>query len=104
MTPPDTPEIAGLVARLQAYVRDGDDFGASAKHPTTIAVRNDIEKAATALSSAQAEIERLRGVLFWYADQFCELGPYTEACGKLTGDDCSGCLARTALNGDRPHG
>lgn len=36
-------------------------------------------------------------VLRYYADTFCELGPHHECCGKLSKDECSGCLARSAL-------
>lgn len=45
----------GLVERLKGYVLEGDQCGSRAKHPTTIAVRIDIEKAAN-------EIERLRAI------------------------------------------
>lgn len=43
------------------------------------------------------DVAALVAALRRYADQFCELGPYTEACGKLEWDQCSGCLARAAL-------
>ena len=44
-----------------------------------------------------ADVVELVEALRRYADQYCELGPYTELCGKLEWDQCSGCLARAAL-------
>lgn len=40
---------------------------------------------------------RDEAVLRYYADTFCELGSHHECCGKLNKDECSGCLARSAL-------
>lgn len=39
----------------------------------------------------------VREALEWYADTFCEHGKYSEVCGKLSPDECSGCKARQAL-------
>lgn len=46
---------------------------------------------------AEAEVERLREALTFYAHEFCELGKADEGCGKLPGYQCAGCLARAAL-------
>lgn len=46
------------------------------------------------------EIERLRAACFWYAEHFCREGFHADCCGTL-GDDCRGCLARAALNGEK---
>ena len=44
-----------------------------------------------------ARIAELTADLEWYADQFCEHGKYSEVCGRLGPDYCSGCRARTTL-------
>ena len=49
------------------------------------------------IAELEAEVERLREALGWYAKQFCELGTSHECCGRMTADDCSGCLARAIL-------
>jgi len=43
-------------------------------------------------------IEELEEALKYYADTFCELGPYHECCGRLTSDECSGCRAASILS------
>lgn len=43
-------------------------------------------------------IEELEEALKYYADTFCELGPYHECCGRLTSDECSGCRAASLLS------
>lgn len=45
------------------------------------------------------ENERLREAAEYYFDASCELGPSHEACGKLHPDQCSGCVARQAMEG-----
>jgi hypothetical protein len=57
-------------------------------------------RAEQALAERDAEIVRLRELLEWYAEQFCELGTSHECCGRLSSDDCSGCKARQALGGN----
>lgn len=57
----------------------------------------EILKRDAQIASLTAEIERLREELLWYACQFCEEGPYSELCGRLSSDDCAGCHARAAL-------
>lgn len=44
-----------------------------------------------------AENERLREELLWHARQACEEGFYSELCGRLSYDDCTGCRIRAAL-------
>lgn len=51
----------------------------------------------TRLAEVEAERDGLRDHLAWYADTFCEKGPYSEVCGRLTPDECAGCRARAAL-------
>lgn len=51
----------GLIERLRGYVSDGDDFGAGAKHPTTIAVRNDLDEAIAAIRELETEIGIWKG-------------------------------------------
>lgn len=51
------------------------------------------------LASAPAPASgRVDAVLRHYADTFCELGSDHECCGKLSKDECSGCLARSAIS------
>lgn len=45
----------------------------------------------------RAEIARKDEALRWYADTFCEEGPYSEVCGRISDEDCAGCKARAAL-------
>jgi hypothetical protein len=49
------------------------------------------------------ENERLRVALFWYAECYCREGFNADCCGTL-GDDCSGCRARAALEGEKKDG
>jgi len=51
------------------------------------------------LARLQCERDQALEGLRWYADQFCEFGIYSEACGKLNSEQCSGCLARATLTG-----
>lgn len=60
---------------------DGWLVKAFARHRTTDATR---------IAELEADLE-------WYADQFCEHGKYSEVCGRLSSDDCSGCRARATL-------
>ena len=53
--------------------------------------------AAEEVARLRAHADELAGTLKWYADTFCEQGPYSEVCSKLSDDECSGCKARTAL-------
>lgn len=54
----------------------------------------EAKDAILALSERNAALDE---ALRYYAEVFCELGPYTEACSKLSDNDCSGCKARRAL-------
>ena len=49
------------------------------------------------IAALESERDALREDLAWYADTFCEEGPYSEVCGRLSPDECSGCRARQAL-------
>ena len=68
MNDPASGDTKELVERLRSYVADGDTHGSLAEHPTTIAVRIDIEKAADALLTNAAEIAGLRDALRPFAD------------------------------------
>lgn len=69
-------------------------------HPNAEDFFNRAQRAEQALAERDAEIVRLRELLEWYAEQFCELGTSHECCGRLSSDDCSGCKARQALGGN----
>jgi len=57
---------------------------------------------ATALEARDERIRELEGALAWYADQFCELGTSHDCCGRMTSDDCSGCMAQAILTKKEP--
>lgn len=42
-------------------------------------------------------LTRYEAALRKYGQEFCELGEYHDACGRMTDLDCSGCAARKAL-------
>lgn len=48
-------------------------------------------------SDMTERLKRYEAALRTYGQQFCELGEFHDACGKMRDVDCSGCLARTAL-------
>jgi hypothetical protein len=81
-------ESPGVMLPMEALGRSIED------RATLLA---EIERLTRDRDEARAEVERLRERLRWYAHQYCELGEAVEGCGKLTGDQCGGCLARAAL-------
>lgn len=91
-----------LVQRLRAFTLDRRWVRMPDDEPRTILTNPDGPEAAAEIERLTAEVEWLRTTLQKYAETFCELGPYTEACGKLTEQDCSGCLARQALANKEP--
>lgn len=56
-----------------------------------------VSKADVRDALSASKVQGLVDALDWYAQQFCELGQYHECCGRMTGDQCSGCLARKAV-------
>ena len=54
---------------------------------------------ATKLEAQAAEIARLREALQTYRRDYCE----SDVCGKLTVEQCGGCLAARALTGSQSH-
>lgn len=50
--------------------------------------------------ASRKQEEALRAALLWYAERYCEQGFHADCCGKL-GDDCRGCRARAALEGEK---
>lgn len=63
---------------------------------------DDLDTLEADLAAAQAEIERLREALEWYADVMCEglCKDWPPDC-YVKDADCSGCKARAALKGDK---
>lgn len=104
MTSNETREVVSLRDKIADFIDANAEVRGEYPSDHAILVNADeladsiVKLIPLAWSSPAPATGGVDAVLRYYADTFCELDPHHESCGKLSKDECSGCLARSTLS------
>lgn len=77
--------------------RKSRDLAWAEKEHQGQALRSAIQNLSDQRDALREQVEKMKGVLSSYAEDFCEYSLGFEGCGRLGKDACSGCYARAVL-------